>query len=91
MFRLPPFHANIRKRLARRPKLHFLDSGLACWLLGIREPAQLRLHPLRGPIFDSWVVSEILKHRSNRGERGGLSFYRDRNGAEADLGRTESA
>ncbi len=85
VFRLPPFHANIRKRLAKRPKLHFLDSGLLCWLLGIREPAQLRLHPLRGPIFESWVVSEVLKHRTNRGETGGLSFYRDQGGAEADL------
>lgn len=85
VFLLPPFHASIRKRLARRPKLHFLDSGLVCWLLGIREPAQLDLHPLRGPIFESWAVSEILKHRLNRGEGRGLSFYRDRNGAEADL------
>ena len=84
-FRLPAFHANLRKRLVRMPKLYFHDTGLACWLLGIREPGQLRSHPLRGPIFETWVISEIVKHRMNRGEPGGLSFYRDRNGAEVDL------
>jgi len=84
-FRLPPFHSNLRKRLVKMPKLHFYDSGLACWLLGIRTPDQLRSHPLRGAIFESWIVSEICKHRMNRGESGGLSFYRDRDGAEADL------
>lgn len=84
-FRLPAFHANLRKRLVKMPKLYFYDTGLACWLLGIREPEQLRSHPLRGPIFESWIVSEIAKHRGNRGESRGLSFYRDRNGAEVDL------
>ncbi|MCY4636022.1 MAG: DUF4143 domain-containing protein [Acidobacteria bacterium] len=67
------------------PKLYFYDTGLACWLLGVREPDQLRSHPLRGPLFETWVVSEVLKHRIHRGARGGLSFYRDRNGAELDL------
>jgi predicted AAA+ superfamily ATPase len=84
-FRLPPFHSNLRKRLVKMPKLHFYDSGLVCWLLRIRTPEQLRSHPLRGAIFESWVVSEIYKHRMNRGEPGGLSFYRDRDAAEADL------
>ena len=85
IFRLPAFHANIRKRLVKMPKLHFYDTGLVCWLLGIRSPEQLRSHPLRGPIFETWVVSEVAKQRVHRGEQGGLSFYRDRNGAEADL------
>jgi len=83
-FRLPAFHSNQRKRLIKMPKLHFHDSGLVCWLLGIRGVDQLHSHPLRGAIFESWVVSEIAKHRANRGESGGLSFYRDRDGAEAD-------
>jgi predicted AAA+ superfamily ATPase len=85
VFRLPAFHANLRKRLVKQPRLHFVDSGLACWLLGIRSTDQLRLHPLRGAIFESWVASEILKHRRNAGESVGLSHYRDRHGAEVDL------
>jgi hypothetical protein len=84
-FRLQPYFANIGKRLVKTAKLHFHDTGLVCWLLGIREPSQLRLHPLRGPIFETWVVSEILKHRLNRGEHAGLYYYRDRQGLEADL------
>lgn len=84
-FRLQPYFGNIGKRLIKTPKLHFYDSGLVCWLLGIRDPSQLRLHPLRGPIFETWVVSEILKHRFNRGEHAGLYFYRDRHGLEADI------
>ena len=84
-FCLPAFHSNLRKRLVKMPRLHFYDTGLVCWLLGIRTPEQLRSHPLRGPIFETWVVSEIAKYRINQGETGGLSFYRDRNGAEVDL------
>ncbi len=84
-FRLPAFNARLRKRLVKMPKLYFYDTGLACWLLGIREPQQLRSHPLRGAIFETWVVTEILKNRTNRGETRGLSFYRDSNGAEVDL------
>jgi len=84
-FRLPPFFANIRKRLVKMPKLHFYDTGLVCWLLGIRNVEQLRTHPLRGAIFETWVASEIIKHRTNHGEHGGVFFYRDRRGTEADL------
>ena len=84
-FRLPPFHSNLRTRLVKMPKLHFYDTGLACWLLGIREPQQLRSHPLRGAIFETWVVSEIIKLRANQGLTSRLSFYRDSNRAEADL------
>ena len=85
VFCLPPYHSNLRKRLVKMPKLHFYDTGLVCWLLGVRTPGQLRSHPLRGSIFETWVVSEIAKYRTHRGETRGLSFYRDRNGAEVDL------
>jgi predicted AAA+ superfamily ATPase len=85
VFRLPPLHANIRKRLVKMPKLHFYDTGLVCWLLGIRSADQLRKHPLRGAIFETWVVSEIIKHRTNRGEHGGVFFYRDQHGTEGDF------
>ncbi len=85
VFRLPVLHSNLRKRLVKMPKLHFFDTGVVCWLLGIRTPEQLRAHPLRGPIFETWVVSETAKQQANRSEFGSISFFRDRNGAEADL------
>ena len=85
VFRLPAFHSKLRKRLVKMPKLYFYDTGLACWLLGIRTPEQIRTHPLRGAIFETWVASELMKYQANRGESNRLSFYRDQNGAEADL------
>lgn len=84
-WRLPPFHANVSKRLIKTPKLHFLDTGLVCHLLGIRSPDQLREHPLRGAVFETWVTSEILKARAHRGHSPNLFFFRDRKGAEVDL------
>jgi uncharacterized protein len=53
--------------------------------LGLRNTAQLDLHPLRGAIFESWVVSEIIKQRYNRGESNGIYFFRDRAGLESDV------
>lgn len=85
IFRLPPWHRNLRKRAVKAPKLHLVDSGLACHLLGIREPEQLRLHPLRGAIFESWVASEILKARLHRGRPGDLHHLREARGLEIDL------
>lgn len=85
LFRLPPYSGSTRKRIVKMPRLHFHDSGLACWLLGIRTTEQLHAHPLRGAIFESWAISEILKHRWNVGEARGLSFYRDRDAVEVDL------
>ena len=84
-WRLPPFHANVTKRLVKTPKLHFFDSGMVCWLLGIRSADQLREHPLRGAIFETWVASEIRKARVHRGLSPSLSFFRDRKGKEVDV------
>ena len=83
-FRLPALHANVRKRLVKAPKLHFYDTGLLCYLLGILNPDQLRQHPLRGAVFETWVVSEIAKARLHRGRSPCLSHYRDRKGDEID-------
>ena len=85
LFRLPPWYRNMRKRAVKTPKLHFIDSGLACYLLGIREPDQLRLHPLRGAIFESWVASEVLKARLHRGRQSDLFHVRQDRGAALDL------
>lgn len=85
VLRLPAFSRNLGKRLVKMPKLYFYDTGLACWLLGIRRPEHLRHHPLRGALVETWVVTEIIKHRANQWQRGGVCFYRDRHGTEADI------
>jgi predicted AAA+ superfamily ATPase len=82
--RLPPYASNVGKRVVKAPKLHLHDSGLTCFLLGIRSPEQLREHPLRGSIFETWVVSEIQKARIHRGLPQSLFFFRDRKGVEVD-------
>ena len=84
-FRLPPFHANLRKRLVKTPKLFFYDVGLAAYLIGIERADQIPSHPLRGPLFENMVVVEVLKHRFNRGRSSNLSFFRDSRGLECDL------
>ena len=83
--RLPAWHTNIRKQVVKAPKLHFFDSGLVCYLLGIRDPEQLRLHPLRGAIFESWVISEIYKAGVHAGVQPSLFHYREARGLEIDL------
>ena len=85
VFQLPPFHANIRKRLIRSPKLYFYDVGLASYLMGIEHADQVATHPLRGSLFENVVVAESLKHRLNRGRQFNLSFFRDARGLECDL------
>lgn len=85
LFQLRPHHANFSKRLVKSPKLYFYDTGLLCWLLGVREPGQLATHPLRGSIFETLIVSELVKSRFNRGERATLHFWRDSNGNEVDI------
>lgn len=85
VFRLPPFFANLGKRLIKAPKLYFYDTGLAASLLNIEAPRQLETHPLRGALFETWVVAEIAKAHLHRGRRPRLSFYRDRGGLEIDV------
>ena len=85
VFLLPPFHANIRKRLVKSPKIYFYDVGLASYLIGIERSEQAATHPLRGALFENLVIAEALKYRFNLGRRFNLSFFRDSRGLECDL------
>jgi uncharacterized protein len=84
-FRLPAWHRNLGKRLRKTAKLHFLDSGLVCYLLGIQSADQLVRHPQRGAIFESWVAAEAYKAQANRGGEPTLYHLREDRGAEIDL------
>jgi predicted AAA+ superfamily ATPase len=85
VFRLHPFFENIGKRLIKSPKIYFCDTGLVCFLLGIETPEQLKTHPLRGAIFENYVVLEFLKNRYNAGKPNNLFFYRDKSQREIDI------
>ena len=83
--RLAPHHRNFGKRLVKTPKLYFLDTGLAAWLLGMRDAATLQTHESRGALFETWVASELIKRRFNLGEPAELFFWRDNVGHEVDV------
>lgn len=81
---VPPFHRNFGKRLVKSPKLYFLDTGLACCLLGIATASHLDAHPLKGALFETLVMGEFVKSRLNRGLPAEICFYRDSRGREVD-------
>jgi hypothetical protein len=85
VFRLQPWHENFGKRIVKTPKLYFVDTGLLCWLLGVATADQLSTHPLRGAVFENWVMAEVLKARYNQGLTSDMYFFRDHAGCEVDL------
>ena len=82
---LRPYHKRITRRLVKTPKLYFLDTGLAANLIGIKSSEHLKNHPLKGALFETYVVSELLKKKFNRGEKDNLFFFRDQKGNELDI------
>ncbi len=84
LFLLRPYHKSFNKRLVKMPKLYFYDPGLACSLLGIQARGQLATHYMRGGLFESALISELVKERYNRGEEPNCYFWRDKTGIEVD-------
>jgi len=85
-----PYYANISTRLAKQPKLVFLDVGLMAYLLGIRSVDHVASSPLRGALFETWATTEVLKWWRNHGEDKRATFLRDKRGSEVDLVFEES-
>ena len=85
IFRLQPHHKNFNKRLVKQPKLYFVDTGLACSLLGIEAAQQLETHYIRGSLFENAIICECLKARYNAAKTSNLYFWRDHLGREIDL------
>jgi predicted AAA+ superfamily ATPase len=82
---VPPFLENFGKRLVKSPKLYFVDSGLACHLLGVESERELRRSPFLGALFEGFVASEILKHQVGTGRTRQLYYFRDQQGLEIDF------
>lgn len=85
IFLLRPHFKNFNKRVVKRPKLYFYDTGLACALLGIHTAKELSLNMYRGHLFESMVISEILKTRFNNALPSDLYYWRDNSGHEIDI------
>jgi len=82
---LPPYYKNYRKRIVKRPKLYFIDTGLVSYLTGLRDQEMLEKGPLAGPIFENYVISEILKDIKSRDLDCKLYYFRNNLGLEVDL------
>lgn len=85
IFLLKPFYKNYNKTIVKRPKLYFYDTGIACSLLGITRLSHLENHPLRGALFETMILSEIVKMQFNTGSESKLFYWRDKTGREIDL------
>lgn len=81
---LKPHYQNFRKRLVKSPKLYFLDTGLLCLLLRIHKAEDLSFHAARGAIFESFVLSELIKRKYHSDMNVDFSFWRDSSGHEVD-------
>ncbi|MGA8163526.1 MAG: ATP-binding protein [Waddliaceae bacterium] len=84
IFMLPPYYRNFSRRVVKSKKLYFIDTGLACNLLQIENSKQLINHYLRGGLFESYVISDLIKQRCNRGKQPNCFFWRDDKGHEVD-------
>ncbi len=82
---LRPYYANIGKRLVKSPKVYFMDTGLLCYLVGLRDVEHAMLGPMSGAIFENLVVSELVKIYTHRGEEPPLYYWRTASGSEVDL------
>ncbi len=82
---LRPYHAKVGKRLVKTPKVYFTDTGMLCYLAGLKDPDHAAAGPLGGPIFETAVLLQIVKAFVNRGEEPQVQFWRTSAGAEVDF------
>ena len=87
-----PFERNIAKRAIKTPKLYFMDTGLVCGLVGWTNATVAQNGAMSGALFETFVVSEIIKSHLNAGKDCmNIYFYRDHNMNEIDLVIEENA
>lgn len=85
IFLVPSYHKNLGKRIVKRPKLYFYDTGVVCYFTGIEEETVLRKGPLNGPVFENYVVAEIKKWILHHDLKSRLFYFRTNAGLEVDL------
>ena len=82
---LEPFYRNLGKRMVKTPKLYFLDTGLVCFLTGLRSADALRDSAMLGPIFETLAFGQLVRSYAHRGFPADVYFYRDHTGKEVDF------
>ncbi|MEI7670001.1 MAG: ATP-binding protein [Pseudomonadota bacterium] len=89
IFLLQPYHMNFNKRVVKMPKLYFYDTTLACHLLRIINPDSVYEHYLKGGLFESMIISDLIKQRHHQGLPSNCYFWRDKLGNEIDVVQEE--
>ncbi|MBM3893408.1 ATP-binding protein [Candidatus Dependentiae bacterium] len=82
-FPLMPFYKNFNKRITKTPKLYFYDTGLAAYLLSL-TPELVERGSMRGPLFEAFVIAELMKGFHNRNLEPRLFYWQDQTGNEVD-------
>jgi hypothetical protein len=82
---LRPYFANVGKRLVKTPKVYFTDTGTLCYLSGLKDPDHAAAGPLAGAIFETAVLTEIIKTFVHRGDEPEVYFWRTSTGSEVDF------
>ena len=85
IFLLQPYHKNLGKRIVKRPKIYFYDTGLVCYLTGTDSIETLEKGPLNGPVFENYFIAEIKKNIMHTDSAVNLYYYRTNSGLECDL------
>jgi predicted AAA+ superfamily ATPase len=85
IYLLKPYYKNYNKTIVKRPKIYFYDTGIVCSFLRISNTSQLESHPLKGAIFETMVVIELVKKFTNNGIIPPLFYWRDKTGHEIDV------
>jgi len=85
IYLLKPYYKNISKRLIKAPKLYFLDTGLVCYLTGWKSAETALKGAMAGPLFETFILSEIIKGFWNHGQEASLWYYRTKEKEEVDL------
>lgn len=85
VFTLQPYFENIGKRLIKTPKIYFYDTGLLCYLLGVKRAEDLLIHPLKGNLFENMMIAEYVKRMNHSNILHDIWFWRDVAGNEIDM------
>ena len=82
---LEPYHVNSTKRLAKTPKLYFMDTGLCSWLAGWQNAEMMMQSTYAGAILETWVFGQLVRRFANAGQRPRISYFRNLDGGEVDF------
>lgn len=85
VFLLQPYHSNFNKRVTKSPKLYFYDTGLLSFLLKLHHSKDLLMHPMKGNLFENFVIAEFIKSNYHQNLLRDFWFWRDVQGHEVDM------